>query len=204
MSSPTASLPPSAARRPSTSPSRWPRAACSIIGTDCAAIERAENRECFEEILQQLGDPAAAGPRRHEHRRRRPRRGRDRLPCARAPELCARRPRDGDRRERGDAAPLPQDRRGDRRPTSPCSSTTTFSGKEVEVDAICDGCDVFVPGIMELVERTGVHSGDSISVYPSYSHLRPREGRDPAVYEEARSRHRHCGSVQRPVHRRQP
>ncbi len=42
-------------------------------------------------------------------------------------------------------------------------------GKEVEVDAICDGTDVFVPGIMELVERTGIHSGDSISVYPSFS-----------------------------------
>ena len=42
-------------------------------------------------------------------------------------------------------------------------------GKEVEVDAVCDGENVFIPGIMELVERTGVHSGDSISVYPSYS-----------------------------------
>ena len=42
-------------------------------------------------------------------------------------------------------------------------------GKEVEIDAICDGENVFVPGIMELVERTGVHSGDSISVYPSFS-----------------------------------
>ena len=42
-------------------------------------------------------------------------------------------------------------------------------GKEVEVDAICDGTHVFVPGIMELVERTGVHSGDSISIYPTYS-----------------------------------
>ena len=41
-------------------------------------------------------------------------------------------------------------------------------GKEVEVDAVCDGKRVFVPGIMELVERTGVHSGDSISVYPTY------------------------------------
>ncbi|MBQ8259968.1 MAG: ATP-grasp domain-containing protein, partial [Clostridia bacterium] len=44
-----------------------------------------------------------------------------------------------------------------------------ISGKEVEVDAICDGRNVFVPGIMELVERTGVHSGDSISVYPPFS-----------------------------------
>lgn len=42
-------------------------------------------------------------------------------------------------------------------------------GKELEVDAVCDGTDVFVPGIMELVERTGVHSGDSISVYPTFS-----------------------------------
>jgi carbamoyl-phosphate synthase large subunit len=42
-------------------------------------------------------------------------------------------------------------------------------GKEVEVDAICDGEDVFIPGIMELVERTGVHSGDSTSVYPPFS-----------------------------------
>ena len=44
-----------------------------------------------------------------------------------------------------------------------------IQGKEVEVDAICDGRDVFIPGIMELVERTGVHSGDSISVYPAFS-----------------------------------
>ena len=42
-------------------------------------------------------------------------------------------------------------------------------GKEVEVDAVCDGKDVFLPGIMELVERTGVHSGDSTSVYPPFS-----------------------------------
>ena len=44
-----------------------------------------------------------------------------------------------------------------------------IQGKELEVDAVCDGYDVFVPGIMEHVERTGVHSGDSISVYPTFS-----------------------------------
>ena len=44
-----------------------------------------------------------------------------------------------------------------------------IGGKEVEVDAVCDGRDVFCPGIMELVERTGIHSGDSISVYPTFS-----------------------------------
>ena len=42
-------------------------------------------------------------------------------------------------------------------------------GKEVEVDGVCDGTDVFIPGIMELIERTGVHSGDSISVYPPFT-----------------------------------
>ncbi len=42
-------------------------------------------------------------------------------------------------------------------------------GKECEVDAICDGKDIFIPGIMEHIERTGVHSGDSMSVYPPYS-----------------------------------
>ncbi len=42
-------------------------------------------------------------------------------------------------------------------------------GKELEVDAICDGENVFIPGIMEHVERTGIHSGDSISVYPTFS-----------------------------------
>ncbi len=42
-------------------------------------------------------------------------------------------------------------------------------GIECEVDAICDGKDVFIPGIMQLIERTGVHSGDSMSVYPPYS-----------------------------------
>ena len=44
-----------------------------------------------------------------------------------------------------------------------------ITGKELEVDAVCDGKDVFVPGIMEHVEKTGIHSGDSISVYPTFS-----------------------------------
>ena len=42
-------------------------------------------------------------------------------------------------------------------------------GRELEVDAVCDGRDVFIPGIMEHVEKTGIHSGDSISVYPTFS-----------------------------------
>ena len=44
-----------------------------------------------------------------------------------------------------------------------------LQGKEIEVDAVCDGTDILIPGIMEHIERTGVHSGDSISVYPAYT-----------------------------------
>ena len=44
-----------------------------------------------------------------------------------------------------------------------------ITGKELETDAVCDGENVYIPGIMEHVERTGVHSGDSISVYPTFS-----------------------------------
>ncbi len=46
-------------------------------------------------------------------------------------------------------------------------------GTEVEVDAICDGEDFLIPGIMEHIERAGVHSGDSISIYPA-QHLSER------------------------------
>ncbi|MBQ0093117.1 MAG: carbamoyl-phosphate synthase large subunit [Bacteroidales bacterium] len=52
---------------------------------------------------------------------------------------------------------------------SPVLVDRYIMGRETEVDAICDGKDVFIPGIMEHVERTGIHSGDSISVYPSFS-----------------------------------
>ena len=52
---------------------------------------------------------------------------------------------------------------------SPVLVDKYIQGKETEVDAICDGKDIFIPGIMEHVEPTGIHSGDSISVYPSFS-----------------------------------
>ncbi|MFR5865085.1 MAG: hypothetical protein ACLUFV_07900 [Acutalibacteraceae bacterium] len=68
----------------------------------------------------------------------------------------------------GAAPPLSENRRGDRR--GPAGAGRPLCPRQgVEVDAVCDGERVFVPGIMELVERTGVHSGDSISVYPSFS-----------------------------------
>ena len=139
-----------------------------IIGTDCAAIERAENRECFEEILQQLEIPQPQG--------RAVTNIDDGVRAAaeigypvlvrpsfvlggRAMEIVAN--EEMLRHYLKTAVEIDTDK--------PVLVDHYIQGKEVEVDAICDGCDVFVPGIMELVERTGVHSGDSISVYPSYS-----------------------------------
>ena len=54
-------------------------------------------------------------------------------------------------------------------------------GKEVEVDAVCDGDDILIPGIMEHIERAGIHSGDSISVYPAQT-LSPKTKRVIADY----------------------
>ena len=139
-----------------------------IIGTDCAAIERAENRECFEDILQQLEIPQPQG--------RAVTNIEDGVRAAaeigypvlvrpsfvlggRAMEIVAN--EEMLRHYLKTAVEIDTDK--------PVLVDHYIQGKEVEVDAICDGCDVFVPGIMELVERTGVHSGDSISVYPSYS-----------------------------------
>ena len=55
-------------------------------------------------------------------------------------------------------------------------------GKEIEVDAVCDGTDILIPGIMEHIERTGVHSGDSISVYPAPTIGGRREGKDCGLH----------------------
>ena len=55
-----------------------------------------------------------------------------------------------------------------------------LQGKEIEVDAVCDGKDILIPGIMEHIERAGIHSGDSISVYPAQS-LISRKSKDTIV-----------------------
>lgn len=55
----------------------------------------------------------------------------------------------------------------DTHPNNPVLIDQYISGREIEVDAICDGEDIFIPGIMEHIERTGIHSGDSIAVYPA-------------------------------------
>jgi len=139
-----------------------------IIGTDCEAIERAENRDSFEKVLNSLNIPQPKG--------KAVTRIEDGIKAAaeigypvlvrpsfvlggRAMQIVANETQL--RQYLKSAVEIDEDK--------PVLVDKYIQGKEVEVDAICDGRDVFVPGIMELVERTGVHSGDSISVYPSFS-----------------------------------
>ncbi len=139
-----------------------------IIGTDCAAIERAEDRGIFENLLSELGIPQPKGQAVTNIE--------DGIKAAekigypllvrpsfvlggRAMQVVAK--EEDLRRYLKTAVEIDVDK--------PVLVDKYICGREVEIDGICDGKEVFVPGIMELVERTGVHSGDSISVYPSFS-----------------------------------
>ena len=139
-----------------------------IIGTDCDAIDRAENRDLFEKLLLSLDIPQPAGQAVTSIE--------DGIRAAReigypvlvrpsfvlggrAMQIVAKEESMWEYLK--NAVEVDEDK--------PVLVDKYIRGKEVEVDAVCDGKNVFVPGIMELVERTGVHSGDSISVYPSYS-----------------------------------
>ena len=139
-----------------------------IIGTDCAAIERAENRDSFNAIIKELGIPQPAGHAVTSIEAGVKAAEEIGYPVlvrpsfvlgGRAMQIVSK--EEDLRHYLKTAVEIDEDK--------PVLVDKYIMGKEVEVDAICDGVDVFVPGIMELVERTGVHSGDSISVYPSFS-----------------------------------
>ncbi len=139
-----------------------------IIGTDCDAIERAENRDAFEKLLSALGIPQPKGQAvttiedgiRAAEEIGYPVLVRPSFVLGgRAMQIVAK--EEALRHYLKTAVKIDEDK--------PVLVDKYIRGKEVEVDAICDGKQVFVPGIMELVERTGIHSGDSISVYPSFS-----------------------------------
>ncbi|MCR5174731.1 MAG: carbamoyl-phosphate synthase large subunit [Oscillospiraceae bacterium] len=140
----------------------------TIIGTDCEAIDRAENRDAFEKLLLELGIPQPVGQAvtsveagvRAAREIGYPVLVRPSFVLGgRAMQIVAKEESMWDYLRA--AVAVDEDR--------PVLVDKYIRGKEVEVDAVCDGKNVFVPGIMELVERTGVHSGDSISVYPSFS-----------------------------------
>ncbi|MBR6452000.1 MAG: carbamoyl-phosphate synthase large subunit, partial [Lachnospiraceae bacterium] len=139
-----------------------------IIGTGCEAIERAENRDAFERVLleERIPQPKGEAVTSIEDGIEAARRigypvlvrpsfvlgGRAMQIVSKEEEL---------KNYLKTAVEIDA--------SKPVLVDHYICGKEVEIDAVCDGTDVFVPGIMELVERTGVHSGDSISVYPPYS-----------------------------------
>ena len=139
-----------------------------IIGTDCDAIEKAENRDAFEKLLLSLNIPQPKGQAVTNIEAGVKAAAEIGYPVlvrpsfvlgGRAMQIVA---KEAALREYlKTAVEIDEDK--------PVLVDKYIRGKEVEVDAICDGEHVFVPGIMELVERTGVHSGDSISVYPSFS-----------------------------------
>ena len=139
-----------------------------IIGTDFAAIEKAENRDAFERVMQELKIPQPAGEAvtniedgiRVANRIGYPVLVRPSYVLGgRAMQIVS---KDQDLKTYLQTAVSINEEQ-------PVLVDKYIVGKELEVDAICDGTDVFVPGIMELVERTGIHSGDSISVYPTFS-----------------------------------
>ena len=139
-----------------------------LIGTDCEAINNAEDRDAFEKIMNKLGIPQPKGQAVFSVE--------DGVKVAesigypvlvrpsyvlggRAMQIVGN--EEGLRQYLKNAVDISEDH--------PILVDKYIVGKELEIDAVCDGKDVFIPGIMELIERTGIHSGDSISVYPTFS-----------------------------------
>ena len=139
-----------------------------IIGTDTVAIDKAENRDLFEKVVKSCNIPQPLGKavtKIEDGIRVANEIG---YPClvrpsyvlgGRAMQIVN---NDEELKEYLTSAVLIDE-------DQPVLVDKYINGIEVEVDAICDGNDVFIPGIMQLVEATGVHSGDSMSVYPPYS-----------------------------------
>ena len=144
------------------------RRGVNIIGTDCEAINRAEDRYAFEEVISNLQIPHPTGAAVTDIESGVQTAARIGYPVlvrpsfvlgGRAMEIVA--GEESLRHYLKNAVAVDVDK--------PVLVDKYYVGKEVEVDAICDGEQVFIPGIMELVERTGVHSGDSTSIYPPMS-----------------------------------
>lgn len=139
-----------------------------IIGTDVEAISNAEDRGRFEEIMAELGIPQPEGKAVTDIEAGVAAAREIGYPVLVRPSyvLGGRAMQIVEEEESlrtylQTAVELDEER--------PVLVDRYITGKELEVDAITDGEEVFIPGIMEHVERTGIHSGDSISVYPSFS-----------------------------------
>ena len=139
-----------------------------IIGTDIDAINNAEDRKLFENIMNKVGIPQPEAEAVTDIEAGVAAANRIGYPVLVRPSFVL-----GGRAMQivGNEETLRHYLRSavEINEKSPVLVDKYIMGKELEVDAICDGKDVFIPGIMEHVERTGIHSGDSISVYPTFS-----------------------------------
>ncbi len=139
-----------------------------IIGTGIDAINNAEDRKCFERIMNEVGIPQPEAEAVTDIEAGVAAAARIGYPVLVRPSFVL-----GGRAMQivGNEETLRHYLRSavEINEKSPVLVDKYIQGKELEVDAICDGKDVFIPGIMEHVERTGIHSGDSISVYPTFS-----------------------------------
>ena len=139
-----------------------------IIGTGIDAINNAEDRKCFERIMNEVGIPQPQAEAVTDIEAGVAAAARIGYPVLVRPSFVL-----GGRAMQivGNEETLRHYLRSavEINEKSPVLVDKYIQGKELEVDAICDGKDVFIPGIMEHVERTGIHSGDSISVYPTFS-----------------------------------
>ena len=139
-----------------------------ILGTKAEDVDAAEDRELFDEILEKTGIPRAAGGTVFTAEEAKEVAHRLGYPVLVRPSYVLggqgmKIAWNDDEIEEfiGIINKIAQDH--------PILVDKYLMGKEIEVDAICDGTDILIPGIMEHIERTGVHSGDSISVYPAHT-----------------------------------
>lgn len=137
-----------------------------ILGTPAESVDAAEDREKFDEILEECNVPRPAGKTVFTHHEALDAANELGYPVLVRPsyvlggqgmEIAF---NDNDIKEFMDIITMIKQEH-------PILIDKYMMGKELEVDAICDGEDVLIPGIMEHLERAGVHSGDSISVYPT-------------------------------------
>ncbi|MEA4928812.1 MAG: carbamoyl-phosphate synthase large subunit, partial [Candidatus Limiplasma sp.] len=140
----------------------------NLIGTGVEAINRAENRDSFEKIMNRLGIPQPQGEAVTDIDAGVAAAERIGYPVLVRPSYVL----------GGRAMQIVNNEKALRHylrtavllnEEEPVLVDKYIIGKELETDAVCDGENVYIPGVMEHVERTGIHSGDSISVYPTFS-----------------------------------
>ena len=158
-----------------------------ILGTAAEDVDAAEDRELFDEILEQCQIPRQRDRLYLQQKRRKRQQMRWAIrysfvrPTFLADRVCRSRSAMRDIDEFiGIINRIAQEH--------PILVDKYIMGKEIEVDAICDGTDILIPGIMEHIGRTGIHSGDSISVYPAKSITEDNKEDDRGIHKNSQGR----------------